>query len=102
MTYIPEIWTNPMNKISMTGNQVNGTSGHELLDNSHAEIDGRVMPVSAQAEFYDFSVHAARDGLFAFLGSCSDSQIRISILRPGSRNGRYARVYCRDERRNCT
>lgn len=77
MSYIPEIRTRPVNKIALTGYQVEGTPGRELLDTGRAEIDGRVMPVSAQVESYNFSAHADHNGLRAFLESYRDSKILI-------------------------
>ncbi|MCO8246850.1 MULTISPECIES: MBL fold metallo-hydrolase [unclassified Haladaptatus] len=78
MTYIPEIRANPVNKITMTGYQVEGTPGRELLDHGRGEIDGRVMPVSAQVESYDFSAHADRNGLLDFLDSYRDSTVLVN------------------------
>lgn len=77
MTYIPEIRANPVNKITLTGYQVEGTPGRELLETGRAEIDGRVMPVSARVESYDFSAHADHDGLLAFLDAYQDSEIFV-------------------------
>jgi putative mRNA 3-end processing factor len=78
MTYVPEIQANPVNKIAMTGYQVEGTPGRELLDSGRAEIDGRVMPVSAQVESYDFSAHADRDGLLDFLDVYRDARLLVN------------------------
>ena len=78
MTYVPEIRENPVNKITFTGYQVEGTPGRELLDSGRAEIDGRVMPVSARTESYDFSAHADRDGLREFLDSYRDVPILVN------------------------
>ncbi|MGA9402893.1 MBL fold metallo-hydrolase [Haladaptatus sp.] len=78
MTYIPEIRANPVNKITMTGYQVEGTPGRELLDHGRGEIDGRVMPVSAQVESYDFSAHADRNGVLDFLDSYRNSTILVN------------------------
>ena len=78
MTYIPEIRTNPMNKITMTGYQVEGTPGRDLLETGSAEIDGRRMPISARVEQYDFSAHADRDGLLEFLESYRDAEVLIN------------------------
>ena len=78
MTYVPEIRRNPVNKIAFTGYQVEGTPGRELLDTGRAEIDGRVLPVSARTERYDFSAHADRDGLRAFLDAYRDSRILVN------------------------
>ncbi len=78
MTYIPEIRNLPVNKIALTGYQVEGTPGRNLLDSGRAEIDGRVMPVSAQVESYDFSAHADRTGLLDFLVSYRDARILVN------------------------
>ncbi|MFC7081701.1 MBL fold metallo-hydrolase [Halorussus caseinilyticus] len=78
MSYIPEIRMNPTNKITMTGYQVEGTPGRELLDRGRAEIDGRIVPVSARVESYDFSAHADRDGLFEFLDSYRDAEVLVN------------------------
>jgi putative mRNA 3-end processing factor len=78
VSYIPEIRQNPTNKVAMTGYQVEGTPGRELLETSRAEFDGRVLPVSAQVEQYDFSAHADRDGLRAFLDDYRESSILVN------------------------
>ena len=87
MTYIPEIRSNPVNKITMTGYQVEGTPGRELLETGTAEIDGRVMPVAAQVEGYDFSAHADRSGLVSFLDSYRDATV---LVNHGDRCARFA------------
>ncbi|MFB6195730.1 MAG: MBL fold metallo-hydrolase RNA specificity domain-containing protein, partial [Haloplanus sp.] len=78
MTYIPEIRSNPVNKITMTGYQVEGTPGRSLVETGSAEIDGRVRPVSAQVEQYDFSAHADRDGLLGFLDAYRDTPVLVN------------------------
>jgi putative mRNA 3-end processing factor len=78
MTYVPAIRANPVNKIALTGYQVEGTPGRELLDTGRAEIDGRVMPVSAQVEWYDFSAHADRGGLRSFLDAYRDADVLVN------------------------
>ena len=75
---VSAVRANPTNKITFTGYQVEGTPGRELLDRGRAEIDGRVMPVSAQVEAYDFSAHADRDGLFEFLDAYRDAEILVN------------------------
>jgi putative mRNA 3-end processing factor len=87
MTYIPEIRSNPVNKITLTGYQVEGTPGRDLLDTGSAEIDGRVMPVSAQVESYDFSAHADREGLRSFLEDYRGAAI---LVNHGDRCGAFA------------
>ncbi|WP_299335117.1 MBL fold metallo-hydrolase [Haloplanus sp.] len=78
MTYIPEIRANPVNKIAMTGYQVEGTPGRSLMETGRAEIDGRVMPVAAQVEQYDFSAHADRGGLVSLLESYRDGRVLVN------------------------
>ena len=78
MTYVPEIRRNPTNTLTFIGYQVEGTPGRELLETGRAQIDGRVMPVSARIESYDFSAHADRDGLRTFLASYEDTPLLIN------------------------
>ena len=78
MTYVPAVRSNPTNKITLTGYQVEGTPGRQLLESGRAEIDGRVMPVAAQVEWYDFSAHADREGLLSFLDAYRDSEILVN------------------------
>jgi putative mRNA 3-end processing factor len=78
MTYVPEIRQHPVNKICLTGYQVAGTPGRELLETGRAEIDGGVIPVSARVEQYDFSAHVDRNGLLGFLESYGDSEVLVN------------------------
>ena len=78
MTYVPAVRRHPANKIAFTGYQVEGTPGRELLETGRVEIDGRIMPVSAQVERYDFSAHADREGLLDFLDSYPGSRILVN------------------------
>ena len=78
VSYIPQIRQHPTNKIALTGYQVEGTPGRELVDTGRAEFDGRVLPVSAQVEQYDFSAHADSGGLRAFLDAYQDTPVVIN------------------------
>ncbi|MFB6296396.1 MAG: MBL fold metallo-hydrolase, partial [Halobacteriales archaeon] len=78
MTYVPETRTDPVNKIALTGYQVEGTPGRELVETGSAEIDGRVMPISAQVEQYDFSAHADAEGLRSFLAAYEDARVLVN------------------------
>ena len=78
MTYVPAIRTHPTNKIVLTGYQVEGTPGRELLETGSAAFDGRMMPVSAQVESYDFSAHTDRTGLLAFLSAYEDATVFVN------------------------
>ncbi|MFC6796829.1 MULTISPECIES: MBL fold metallo-hydrolase [unclassified Haladaptatus] len=87
MTYVPEIRTHPVNKITFTGYQVEGTPGRELLERGRAELNGHVRPVSAQVEAYDFSAHADSDGLREFLAAYGGTPI---LLNHGDRCEAFA------------
>ncbi|WP_436902605.1 MBL fold metallo-hydrolase [Halovenus halobia] len=78
VSYIPQIRQHPTNKIALTGYQVEGTPGRELVETGRAEFDGRVLPVSAQVEQYDFSAHADSAGLRAFLDSYQETPVVVN------------------------
>jgi len=77
MTYIPAIRQNPTNKVALTGYQVEGTPGRDLVETGSAQLDGRRMPVSAQIEQYDFSAHADREGLLDFIDDYRDTRVFV-------------------------
>ena len=78
MTYLPAIAANPTNAVTMTGYQVQGTPGRELLETGSAEIDGRRLTVGATVEAFDFSAHADREGLREFLSAYKSERILIN------------------------
>jgi len=78
MTYLPEIRTDPVNRISMTGYQVEGTPGRELLETGRCELNGGIYPVAAKADLFDFSAHADHDGLRAFLSEYEGSTVLVN------------------------
>ena len=88
MTYVPAIHANPVNKICFSGYQVEGTPGRELVETGSAEIGGRHLQVSTQIEQYDFSAHADRNGLRAFLDSYRDTPV---IINHGDACDRFAK-----------
>ncbi len=93
MTYVPAIHDHPVNTIALTGYQVAGTPGRALLDTGSAEFDGRVLPVSAAVEQFDFSAHADRSGLRAFVDAYRDADVHVVH---GDETGRFA-TELRDE-----
>jgi len=68
----------PQHKVAFTGYQVEGTPGRELLETGSAELDGRHRRVAAQVESHDFSAHADRDGLLAFLDEYRGSELLVN------------------------
>jgi putative mRNA 3-end processing factor len=87
MTYVPAIRHSPINLVALTGYQVEGTPGRDLLDTGSAELDGRRLPVAARVEAFDFSAHADRDGLRAFLAAYDDVPI---VVQHGDRCEAFA------------
>ena len=78
MTYIPEIRTDPTNRISLTGYQVEGTPGRELLETGRCELDGGIYPVSAQVDLFDFSAHADHAGIRALLDDYEGATVLVN------------------------
>jgi len=78
MTYIPEIRTDPVNRISLTGYQVEGTPGRQLLETGRCELNGGIYPVSAKTDLFDFSAHADHDGLRSFLSAYGESTMLVN------------------------
>ena len=64
--------------MSLTGYQVEGTPGRELQERGQLELNGRVQPVSARVESYDFSAHADREGLESFLNEYRDARVLVN------------------------
>jgi len=69
------------------GYQVEKIPGRQLLESGSAEFDGRVMPVSAQVELHEFSVHTVRDGLLDFVDDYRDAEV---LLNHGDRCEAFA------------
>ncbi|NIB98316.1 MBL fold metallo-hydrolase [Halobacterium sp. R2-5] len=78
MTYVPEIAGNPQHELALTGYQVEGTPGRDLLDTGSAEIDGRHLRVAARVHSYDFSAHADREGLREFLDDYRGAEVLVN------------------------
>ncbi|MFC7097285.1 MBL fold metallo-hydrolase [Halobaculum marinum] len=78
MRYLPLLRSDPTNHVCLTGYQVEGTNGRQLLEHGRCELDGGVVPVAAGVELFDFSAHADRDGLRAFLDSYRDATVLVN------------------------
>ncbi|WP_050032814.1 MBL fold metallo-hydrolase [Halorubrum halophilum] len=77
-SYLPEIRGSPTNMVTLTGYQVEGTPGRELQDRGRLAINGTVRPVSARVESFDFSAHADRGGLEAFLEPYRGARVLVN------------------------
>jgi putative mRNA 3-end processing factor len=87
MTYVPAVAGNPQHRVALTGYQVEGTPGRELLETGSAELGGRHRRVAARVESYDFSAHADREGLLEFLEEYRGARV---LVNHGDRCERFA------------
>lgn len=87
MTYIPEIASNPANAIALTGYQVEGSPGRELLESGRLPMERQTIPVSARVRQFDLSAHADRNDLLSFLQPYSEKKI---LLNHGDRATDFA------------
>ncbi|WP_128904449.1 MBL fold metallo-hydrolase [Halorubrum amylolyticum] len=77
-SYLPEIRGSPTNAVTLTGYQVEGTPGRELQEHGRLAINGTVRPVSARVASFDFSAHADRGGLEAFLDAYRGARVLVT------------------------
>ncbi|MDY6764211.1 MAG: MBL fold metallo-hydrolase [Halobacteria archaeon] len=73
--YVKRIRDDPVHKICLTGYQIEGTPGREALESKRAELDDKVVPISAQVELYDFSAHAGSTGLREYVEKAVNSGV---------------------------
>ncbi|WP_435063361.1 MBL fold metallo-hydrolase [Halobaculum sp. EA56] len=78
MRYLPMLRSDPTNRVCLTGYQVEGTNGRQLLEHGRCELDGGVVPVAARVELFDFSAHADRDGLRGFLDEYRGATVLVN------------------------
>jgi putative mRNA 3-end processing factor len=67
MDYIKEMWHDEKSKIVMTGFQCKRTNGRHLLEDGFIYIDGWKTIVKCKVEKFDFSGHADKLAIHAFI-----------------------------------
>lgn len=77
LSYLPEISGHPTNAVALTGYQVPGTPGRELVETGRLPINGRHLAVSATVKQFNLSAHADRSGLRSFLDSYTDATVYL-------------------------
>ena len=87
MTYVPAIRGDPTNLVALSGYQVEDTPGRQLLETGRCELDGRIYPIAARVERFDFSAHADRTGLRSFLAAYEDATV---VCNHGDSTDRFA------------
>jgi len=61
--YLKKLLSNKNTKIFLTGYQVEGTNGRNLLDKRLLDLDGETVKVKNEVKKFDFSAHASQDEL---------------------------------------
>ncbi|ABO09166.1 MBL fold metallo-hydrolase [Pyrobaculum calidifontis] len=65
--YFKRLAANKKNGIFLPSFQAPNTPGFEILSKGHAVVEGATIKVEARIEWFDFSAHAGRDELRAFI-----------------------------------
>ena len=73
LNYITKL--NKNSKILLTGYQIEGTNGRNLLDKGFVIIDGNPVKISTPVAHYDLSAHAGKEDLYRYIKQCSPSTV---------------------------
>ncbi|MGC8652026.1 MAG: MBL fold metallo-hydrolase [Candidatus Micrarchaeia archaeon] len=73
LSYITQLDKNSV--IMLTGYQVEGTNGRMLLDKHKVAIDGKIVSIGNEVQYYDFSAHAGRSDLYRYVKSSSPETV---------------------------
>jgi putative mRNA 3-end processing factor len=73
LNYITKL--NKNSRILLTGYQIEGTNGRNLLDRGFVIIDGHSVKISTPATYYDLSAHAGKEDLYRYIKQCSPSTV---------------------------
>ncbi|MBU1159148.1 MAG: MBL fold metallo-hydrolase [Candidatus Thermoplasmatota archaeon] len=73
--YVEGVRSDPKSAILLTGYQVEGSNGRQLLDTGTMEFQGVTEKVACEVVKFDFSAHAGHDDLFKFAKECSPQKI---------------------------
>jgi putative mRNA 3-end processing factor len=73
--YLKKLHKDPRNLLVLTGFQVPGTPGHELLESGRFVHEGSDLKLNMRFERLDFSSHLGREELFAFVEQTSPKKV---------------------------
>ena len=62
-------------EIVFTGYSVEGTNGYNLLQNGYVEVDGEQVRPTIPVRYLDFSAHASRSELFAYVERANPDKV---------------------------
>ena len=75
--YLEKLRTDPKSAVLLTGYQVPGTNGRQLLEKGTLNFYGVSQKVECQVHYFDFSAHAGHMQLVDFAKKCSPEKIVI-------------------------
>lgn len=75
--YVDNIREHKKSAVILTGYQVEGTNGRNLLEKKEIEAYGVKMKVNCDVKFFDFSAHAGHAQLISFAKKCSPERVII-------------------------
>jgi len=73
--YLEKLRRDPKSAVLLTGYQVEGTNGRQLLDKGSLDFYGVSQKVECQVYYFDFSAHAGHRELVEFAKGCSPEKI---------------------------
>ncbi len=73
--YIEKLLDDKKSAIFMTGYQVEGTNGRQLMETGTLNIAGAQVRPKMKVEFFDMSAHAGHDDLVTFIKQCNPDRI---------------------------
>ena len=76
-SYLRALAGDPKNAVFLTGYQVEGTNGRSLMDDRVVELDGDVIKVDAELEYFDFSSHAGHSDIVRFIKQCDPETVVV-------------------------
>ena len=75
LEYLDNLKDDPRSAVLLTGYQVEGSNGRQLLDHGMIDVKGAPVKVNCQVDKFDFSAHADHDQLLEFAKGCSPERI---------------------------
>ncbi|MBW6517179.1 MAG: MBL fold metallo-hydrolase [ANME-2 cluster archaeon] len=88
--YLKQLHSDPRSKVMLTGYQVEGTNGRMALERGHYEDKGKIIPLIAKLELYDFSAHSSDSGLKEMVQDQVDRGCQVIICMHGDRTSEFA------------
>ena len=75
LQYVNSLKDDPKNAILLTGYQVKGTNGRQLLDRGTLNLAGVEQKIQAEVGFFDFSAHCGHSELVSFIHDCDPENV---------------------------